>query len=155
MNYNETKAIVEECLLGLGVKPGDAAGKLEGQWAITYKGSTVWIDVFNNQATPDKWYIQVMSPMTKVPIKQVQDIYRNLLEINGQLYGCWICKKGDWIYVTNLREADGLDRSELDATLDRVAFYCNDYHSKLLFKFEGCFPSDTDSGDSGGSASDN
>ncbi len=155
MNYNETKAVVEQCLLDLGVQPKDAAGKVEGQWAITYKGSTVWIDVFETQASPGKWYIQVMSPMMRNPIKQVQDVYRNLLEINGQLYGCWICKKGDWFYMTNLREAIGLDKSELDATLDRVAFYSSDYLSKLLFKYEGCFPTNADNDENGGSSSDN
>jgi hypothetical protein len=36
-----------------------------------------------------------------------------------------------------LCEAAGLDLNEINATLDRVAFYCSDYQGKLKFKFEG------------------
>lgn len=47
----------------------------------------------------------------------------NVLEINHTLYGSWICKKADWFYGMSLREATNLDKSEIDATMDRVAFY--------------------------------
>ncbi|MNR14732.1 hypothetical protein D3C85_1312240 [compost metagenome] len=55
------------------------------------------------------------------------------------MYGSGISIKGDWTYVLSLREADNLDKSEIDATLDRVAFYSADYFGKLTFKFEGCW----------------
>ena len=62
---------------------------------------------------------------------------QNVLEINHTLYGSSICKKNDWMYVMSLREAEGLDQSEVNATVERVSFYCSDYQGKLKFKFEG------------------
>lgn len=53
------------------------------------------------------------------------------------MFGSWICKKNDWFYVMSLREAANLDKSEIDATMDRVAFYSSDYSGKLTVKYEG------------------
>jgi len=137
MDLVQTSALVEDAIRALSVDPALCRGKNQGQWSIIYKGSTVWIDVFNFSATPDRWYFQVMSPLLTIPDKNVESFYQNLLEINHTLYGSWICKKNDWTYVMFLREAAGLDLSEINATFDRVAFYCSDYKGKLTFKFEG------------------
>jgi hypothetical protein len=85
-----------------------------------------------------------MSPLLAVPDKNVESFFQNCLEINHGLYGSWISKKGDWLYVMFLREAAGLDLNEINATLDRVAIYSSDYNGKLKFKFEGSWlPKDT------------
>jgi len=149
MNYEETKAIVEQSLKDLGVNPADAAGPNKGQWSITYKGSTVWIDVFNFETQPERYYVQVMSPLLAAPTKNQASFYQNVLEINSLLYGCAICKKDAWLYVINIRESVGLDKSEFDATLDRVAFYSSDYKGKLSFKYEGSWDAVPSSGDGG------
>jgi hypothetical protein len=53
--------------------------------------------------------------------------------------------------VMFLREAAGLDQSEVNATVNRVAFYSSDWAGKLKFKFEGSWtPKPSQSG--GGSA---
>jgi hypothetical protein len=79
----------------------------------------------------------VLSPLVAVPDKNLEAFFQNCLEINHSLYGSWICKKNDWMYVMFLRKAAGLDLNEINATLDRVAFYYSDYQRKLKFKFEG------------------
>ena len=89
---------------------------------MTYKGSTVWIDVFNFPQTPDKYYFQVMSPLLRIRDCNYEAFYKNCLEINHTMYGSAISIKADWTYVLSLREADNLDKSEIDATLDRVVF---------------------------------
>ncbi len=137
MDLIQTSALVEDSIRGLKVDPALCRGQKPGQWSIIYKGATVWIDVFNFQDTPDRWYFQVMSPLIVVPDKNLESFYQNLLEVNHTLFGSWICKKNDWTYVMFLREAAGLDLNEINATLDRVAFYCSDYQGKLKFKFEG------------------
>jgi hypothetical protein len=137
MDLNQTSTLIEDFIKSLNVDPVACRGKNPGQWSLLYKGSTVWIDVFNFKETPDRWYFQVMSPLLKVPDKNQESFYQNLLEINHSLYGSWISKRGDWAYVMFLREAAGLDQSEVNATMDRVAHYSNDYHGKLKFKFEG------------------
>ncbi|MBS1680089.1 MAG: YbjN domain-containing protein [Bacteroidetes bacterium] len=137
MDLNQTSALVEDSIRGLKVDPALCRGQKPGQWSIIYKGATVWIDVFSFQDNPARWYFQVMSPLLAVPDKNLESFYQNLLEINHSLYGSWICKKNDWTYVMFLREADGLDINEVNATLDRVAFYSSDWLGKLKFKFEG------------------
>lgn len=62
-------------------------GQNQGQWSIIYKGSTVWIDVFNFKETPDRWYLQVMSPLVAVPDKNPESFFLNVLEINHRLFG--------------------------------------------------------------------
>lgn len=137
MNLEQASVLIESSISGLKVDPIACRGDKPGQWNLTYKGATIWIDVFNFTTAPERYYFQVMSPLTAVPDKNVEDYYKNLLEINHNLYGTWITKKDNWLYMMCLRETDGLDQSEVDATLDRVAHYCADYKGKLTFKFEG------------------
>jgi len=140
MQYPEIEKIVHESLRGLKLDPESCKGEKSGQWNLKIKDSTVWIDVFNFEGNPERWYVQVMSPLLKVPEKNHEAFAINCLEINHKLYGCSICKKGDWYYVISLREAEGLDLSEMDAMVDRVGIYSSDYYGKLTFKFEGSWP---------------
>lgn len=145
MEYEECAALIEQCIEELGVSPALCRGDKVGQWTMTYKNSTVWIDCFNFQDNPSRYYFQVMSPLLRLPDRNREEFFKNVLEINHNLYGSWISIKGDWTYVMNLREADGLDVSEINATFDRVAFYSSDYYGKLSFKYEGSWdPKPTD-----------
>lgn len=139
MNQAEVTPIIEQSLRGLNLDPQACKGKTDRQWNLKMKDSTVWIDLFNFDARPDKWYIQVMSPLLAVPQRRREEIMEDILELNAKLYGCAICKKKEWFYIVNIRETDGLDQSELDATLDRVGIYSNDYFGKLSFKYEGAW----------------
>lgn len=149
MDLSQTSILIENSIKDLKVDPVACRGQKPGQWSLIYKGATIWIDVFNFQNNVDRWYFQVMSPLLEIPDKNLEGFYQNLLEINHSLYGSWICKKDSWTYVMSLREASGLDQNEVNATLDRVAFYCADYQGKLKFKFEGSWlPKDTRGGGS-------
>jgi hypothetical protein len=150
MDLNQTSALVEQSIKLLNVDPALCRGQMPGQWSIIYKGATVWIDVFQNTQNKS-WYFQAMSPLLQVPDKNKETFFDSVLEINRILYGSWICKKEDWTYVMSLREAAGLDLNEVNATLDRVAFYCSDYQGKLKFKFEGSWLPKTTTPNGGGS----
>lgn len=139
MQLKEITPLIENSIAGLKLDVATSRGAKEGQWSIKVKDASVWIDVFDFATTPGKFYLQVMSPLCAVPDKKKDEFSWDLLEINYKMYGSWMCKKENWIYVLSLREADGLDQSEIDATLDRVAFYSSDYYSKLSFKYEGCW----------------
>ncbi|MFN8277138.1 MAG: YbjN domain-containing protein [Chitinophagales bacterium] len=139
MTFEETAALVEKSLEGLKLDLAKTRGEKAGQWSFTVKDATVWIDVFNFPTAPERFYFQVMSPLCAVPDKRADEFYQNLLEINHSMYGSWMCKKGEWLYVLSLREAAGLGQSEVDATIDRVAHYSSDYYAKLAFKYEGCW----------------
>ena len=99
MNLEQASVLIESSISGLKVDPVACRGDKPGQWNLTYKGSTIWIDVFNFTTAPERYYFQVMSPLTAVPDKNVEDYYKNLLEINHNLYGTWITKKDNWLYI--------------------------------------------------------
>jgi len=139
MNLSEISKLVETSITGLKIDAVACRGEKEGQWSFKIKGASVWIDAFNFPANPEKYYFQVMSPLCAVPDKRADAFFQDLLEINYKMYGSWMCKKGDWIYVLSLREAEGLDQSEVDRIFDNVGFYSSDYFSKLSFKYEGCW----------------
>jgi len=137
MDLNLTSALVENSIRDLKVDPVACRGQQPGQWSLIYKGATVWIDVFNFKDKPDRWYFQVMSPLLEMPDQNKEAFLQSLLEVNHNLYGAWISKKDNWTYVMSLREAAGLDQAEVNATIDRVAYYSSDYQGKIKFKFEG------------------
>ncbi|MDD4149236.1 MAG: YbjN domain-containing protein [Bacteroidales bacterium] len=130
---------IESSIKEVETDPVSARGQKEGQWTFKYKNSTLWIDVFSYPANPEKYYFQVMSPLCKMVDNNKEEFAIDLLEINYSLYGCWICKREGWIYVLNLREADNLQKEEIDATIDRVAAYSSEYWGKLSFKYKGAW----------------
>lgn len=136
MKLPELTQLIENSLAALKVDVAASRGAKEGQWSIKIKDSTVWIDAFNFPSNPDRYYFQVMSPLCAVTDKNKEAFFQDLLEINYALYGCSICKKDNWMYVLVLREADGLDQSEVDASIDRVGVYSSDYYGKLSFKYK-------------------
>lgn len=139
MNYADTAALVEKSIQDLKVDPALCRGEKEGQWSLKYKGASVWIDVFNFPENPDKYYIQIMSPVVECVHISKEEFYCDILELNYKMYGCAMCKKDNWIYVLFLRETENLEQSEVDAAMDRVAFYSSDHQSKLSFKYEKCY----------------
>lgn len=139
MNLQEITPLVETSLAGLKVDPALCRGAKPGQWSYKLKDATVWIDVYTSEANNGKWYFQVMSPLCAVPDDRQLEFFQDLMEINYKMYGSWMCKKDGWLYVISLRETVNIDQSEIDATLDRVAFYSTDYFSKLSFKYQGAW----------------
>lgn len=139
MNYTEISALVEASIYELKVDPALCRGDKEGRWNLRIKDSTIWIDVFSFPANPDKYYFQVMSPLFKAtPLNQL-GIQNDLLEYAHAMYGCGVCKKAEWYFVISLREAEGLQQSEVDATIDRVAHYSSDMFGKFKFKYPDAF----------------
>lgn len=139
MNLNEASQLIETSIAGLKIDIATARGAKAGQWSLKVKDATVWVDVFDFPTKPGHYYIQVTSPLCAVPDKKADEFAWDLLEINYNMYGCAMCKKEKWFYIISLRDANGLDQSEIDAIIDRVSFYSSDYYSKLSFKYQGCW----------------
>lgn len=140
MNFHELSHLVETSISGLKVDPVACRGEKEGQWSLRIKDATIWIDAFNFESNPDVYYFQVMSPLFKVPDILNSEIMIDLLEYAYSMYACSICKKEEWYYILHLRDAKGLDQSEVDAAIDRVGHYSSDVYSKFSFKYAAAFP---------------
>jgi hypothetical protein len=135
MNFVETSRLIENSITGLKVDPARARGDKRGKWTITINSAEIWIDLFNFEAKPNDYYIQIMSPLFKVSELNQKGIETDLLEFAHAMYGTSICKKESWYFVLHLRETQGLVESEIDKAIDRVGFYSNDIYSKFKFKY--------------------
>lgn len=135
MNFEEACRMVEDSITGLKVDPARARGDKRGKWTITINGAEIWIDVFNFESKPNDYYLQVMSPLFKVSEINQKGIETDLLEFAHSMYGTSVCKRESWYFTMHLREALGLDQSEIDKAIDRVGFYSNDIYAKFKFKY--------------------
>ncbi len=140
MNLESASVLVEASIRGLNVDPALCRGEKAGQWSLKIKDANIWIDVFNFATTPDKWYLQVMSPLFKMPEKNVEGVALDLLELGYNMYTCGIVKKDNWFYILGLRPANDLNQGEIDYMIDKVAFYSSDFYSKMTFKYSGSWP---------------
>jgi hypothetical protein len=143
-------SMVDEVLTDLKINPADARGELPGQWNLKHGSASVWVDVFQSKDAQgnliQSGYLQVLAPVCDVPVNNQHIFTKELLEINHGLYGVGFTVYKDKAYIKAIRELQGLDKSEVRATLDRVGIYANDYDDKLKEKY---FPSP--GGFSGGS----
>jgi hypothetical protein len=153
MDLNEIGKMIEASLEGLKIDVAEARGDKPGQWAYKMSDSTIWIDVYDLPAKPGVYYMRVLSPLMAMPDKKVDEFLQDLLEINFKLFNAAMAKKGDWIYLINLRQTQDLNQTEIDSILDQIAFYSSDYYAKLSFKYEGCWlPKTTEAGGTPGPA---
>lgn len=128
-------AMIEDIIRNLGVDPALCRGANAGQYSLRLGSAQVWIDVWHieSQGRP---YIQVMSPVMRLPVAEVQHAYfRELLEINDKLYGVAFTVYNGWAWLKHIRETDGLDRSEAEAIIHRIGVYADDYDDYLKGKY--------------------
>lgn len=143
MNLIQTSELLENSIKGLNIDPVACRKEKEGQWTVNVKGAPVYIDVFNFATKPDNYYLQIMSPLFKVPESKKEELYRDVLEMNYDMYSCGMCIKNEWLYILTLRPTIGLDLTEINFLLDQVSFYSIDYYSKLTFKYKDVIPPPT------------
>jgi hypothetical protein len=146
MNLQETSVLIDASPVALNLPSDKCKKEGDGKWTYTINGATVYIDVFNFTSNPQNYYLQVCSPLLKVPDKNNEAFYLDMLELNYDTYSCSICKKGDWFYVMCLVPTKGLDQQQVNWMIDKVAYYSNDYYSKLSFKYKGSWPPEPPAG---------
>jgi hypothetical protein len=133
--YNQ----VEEVLIEYKIDPAAARGQQPGQWNLKLGSASVWVDVFQAKDAQgnlvQNGYLQVMAPVCELPINNQHLFTKELLEINHQLYGVAFTVFKDKAYIKAIRELQGLDKSEIRATFDRVGIYADDWDDKLRTKY--------------------
>jgi len=127
-------AMVERVITGFGVDPAVCRGDKPGMWRL-YKGSAeVWIDIWHVERE-ERAYFQAMSPVMPVPTQNREAFYKELLELSDQMYGVAFTIYKDWAYIKVIREVNKLDQDEIEATLNRVGIYADDYDDMLKTKY--------------------
>ncbi len=126
--------IVETCIKELGIDPATTRGELEGQWNLKRGSASVWVDVWEMDSNKQV-YFQLLSPVVGVPAENREAFFNELLQINHTLYGVAFTVKDNYAYIKMIREAQGLDKSEASAMLDRIGFYADKYDDMLRDKY--------------------
>jgi hypothetical protein len=133
--------LFEEVLTGYKVDPQAARGKQPGQWNLQLGSASVWVDIFqakDAQGNPTNYgYFQVLAPVCDVPVNNQHIFTRELLELNHALYGVAFTIFQERTYIKAIRELEGLDKSEIQSTLDRVGIYADDFDDKLKARYFG------------------
>jgi len=137
--------MVEECITQLGIDPSICRSLDEnnnvkpGQWNLKKGSAPVWVDIFWDEKNGSS-YFQVMAPVVEIPTSRLEEFYQEVLETNHNLFGVGFTKFNNWLYVKALRETEGLDMSEITATLNRIGTYADDYDDYFKEKYHGAPP---------------
>ncbi len=133
--------LFEEALAEYKVDPTAARGKQPGQWNLVLGSASVWVDIFQSKDAQGNLtnfgYFQVMAPVCDVPVNNQHLFTKELLEINHGLYGVAFTIYQEKAYIKAIRELQGLDKSEIKSTLDRVGIYADDFDDKLKARYFG------------------
>ena len=131
--------LVDEVLTDYKIDPATAKGQIPGQWNLKWGSANVWVDVFQSKDAQGNLvqagYFQVMAPVCDVPVNNQHLFTKELLETNHSLYGVAFSIFKDKAYIKSLRELEGLDKSEIKATFDRVGIYADEWADKLKTKY--------------------
>ncbi len=130
--------MVENVIRTLGVDPAQCRGEKEGMWRV-FKGSAeVWIDIWNIE-NESRGYFQVMAPIMPVPADNCEQFFRELLELNDQMFGVSFSLFKEWCYIKTIREVENLEQTEIASTLNRVGNYSDQFDEVLKTKY-GAIP---------------
>jgi hypothetical protein len=131
--------LIEEALAEYKIDPVTCRGQQPGQWNLVLGSAGIWVDVFQSrdaQGNPTPYgYFQVMAPVCDVPVNNQNLFTKELLEANHSLYGVAFTIFKDKAYIRAIRELQGLDKSEVKATFDRVGIYADEWDDKLKTKY--------------------
>jgi Putative bacterial sensory transduction regulator len=133
--------MVEEVLSEYKIDPTTARGQTPGTWNLKFGSASIWVDVFQSKDAQGNLiqygYVQCLALVCDVPVNNQNLFTKELLEINHSLYGVGFTIFKDVVYIKAIRELEGLDKSEIKSTFDRVSIYANDWDDKLKAKYFG------------------
>ena len=131
--------LVEEVLTDYKIDPTAARGQGPGQWNLRLGSANVWVDIFQtkdaNGNLNSYGYMQVMAPICDVPVNNQHIFTKELLEANHSLYGVGFTIFKEKAYIKSIRELQGLDKTEVMSTFDRVGIYADECDDKLKTKY--------------------
>ncbi len=126
---------VEDCVTELGIDPKLCRGKHTGQWNLRKNSIEVRVDVFKKEK--DKFgYFQCIAAVSKIPETRTLEFYEDVLEKSHQLFGVGLTKYKEWIYIKIIRELEGIEKTEIMNSMQRIGNYAvtlsNDFKDKYF-----------------------
>lgn len=141
-NLNKYYQMVESCISDLGVDPVQCRGTKPGSWTLNKGSVQVWVDVWYIEREK-RSYLQIMSPIMKVPKAEAEALFKELLQINDRLFGVGFTIYKDTVWLKHVRETENLQESEVLNTLHRVGNYADQYDDILKQKYDAERPEDS------------
>lgn len=139
--------IVEQALQVIGVDPANARNAEEGQWSIFRDEIEVFVDIWSTGKEPQWNYyfkeedipvLQVIAPITNLPLFDLDEFYEELLEINRHLfYASFVVNKAENMLAVKYRMT-GLELDVDDAVqaIESVGYYAEYFQPRLIQKFK-------------------
>jgi hypothetical protein len=135
-NLRSCVKMVETVISRFGVDPDvnrlkTAAGP--PAWGLRRGSASIYIFLQPGENTN---YIQVVSPVVKLPEARVDELLRRLLELNASaLVGAAFGLRGDDVVVNSDRSTVDLEPSEVEEMIRRVGGYADRYDDELSREF--------------------
>ena len=131
----QSAGTVEQILANIGVDPVAARMKVQAGYGWNFQRGSALIEVYITQE--ERGYLQVLSPIMHLPQTNLLPLYRRLLELNLQLTNASVGVHQDVIYVFNERPLEGLDPTEADSIIRKLAIYADELDNSLVEEFGG------------------
>lgn len=134
-NIEDYFKVIEAAITELGVEPDKCRDEKEqGAWALSNGQQEVWLDCWHIEAE-DQVYFQALSPVLEIPNDMDAPFYREVLEINYNLFGVAFGVYKNMLAIKVIREAKGMDKDECRAMITRVGNYAAEYGPVLAEKY--------------------
>lgn len=127
---------IKKVLTDLGLN-ADECYNAEGKyWALRKGTADVFVSLFTlGEGEAAEWYVEIASPIMKLPSKNLLPFYRRLLEENAQWVGPRFSLRGDTVWLDITRELAGMNYDEFRRSLERVGNVADELDESLRTEF--------------------
>jgi hypothetical protein len=128
------EALFEE--LGVDIKDSkiDMESKNDRGWVIRRGSAQIMILISENDEDNDPT-IEILSPILKLPSKNILPFYRRCLELNRYLIGCSTCVNEDIVFIRAEMPLGGLDVESVALMICNVAVAADQLDDELAEEF--------------------
>lgn len=138
--------IIEQALQVIGVDPMNARNADEGQWSIFRDEIEVFIDLWDSGKEPQWNYyfkeedipvLQVIAPITTLPVFDLEEFYQEILEINRHLfYASFVVNRQENVVAVKHRMiALDLDVDAAVQAIESVSYYAEFFQPRFIQKY--------------------
>ncbi|MCY4019341.1 MAG: YbjN domain-containing protein [Chloroflexi bacterium] len=126
---------VESILAQIGVNAAAARMDVESGYGWNFLRGSALIEVY--LSPEERGYLQVLAPIMHLPPSNLLALYRRLLELNLELTNAALGLHEDVVYLYHERLLEGLDASEADVIIRRLARIADELDDALVEEFGG------------------
>jgi len=129
----------------IGVDPQHARNAEEGQWSLFRDEIEVFIDIWPSGPSQWNYYfkeedvpvLQVIAPITTLPVFDIEEFYQEILELNRHLfYATFVINKEENMLALKYRMVGlELDVDDVVQAIESVSYYSEFFQPRLIQKY--------------------